>query len=167
MMCGHRQNVFIKIIGNFPFHFFKFVCYFFEVLFIFFFSLTFSTFAPKQGFSIVAPSTIVVFVKNHAIPIDFMCPFVFQLDTACLVFAQKILKRSKTHNRAAFIRFFISQTIAHHKLPACKIRVVSQIFLPSILHRRLEGQNQNFLPSHLLRQLIRGKRLAETHFRVP
>ena len=42
-----------------------------------------------------------------------------------------------------------------------------QIFFPCALHGGLEGQHQHFLPAHFLRQLIRGKGLAKTHFGIP
>ena len=42
-----------------------------------------------------------------------------------------------------------------------------QVLLPRRLHGRLEGEHENALEAHVLRELVGGERLSEAHLRVP
>ena len=97
-----------------------------------------------------------------------MDPFVLGLDAARAgVPAQIVLKRTETDERLLLVRLLIGQTAGCDELPALEIHVALQVLFPGALHRRLEGQHQHLAPAHLLRQLIGGEGLAETHLGVP
>ena len=53
------------------------------------------------------------------------------------------------------------------ELPALEVLVRQEVFLPSRLDGRLEGQHQHLRPPHLAGKLIGGEGLAEAHLGIP
>ena len=130
----------------------------------------------KQLFRVIAPCAEVVFIENHQIPVGQVNPFVIGFDTAgFLVDAHEILERTEADDGLILVGVFVLFIHAGfavvkrsgNKLPAHKIHMGQQVFLPGCLHRWLEGQNQDARVAQLLCQLVGRKGFAEAHFAVP
>ena len=123
---------------------------------------------------VVPPRTEMVLVKDHEIPVYFVHPLVLLFDGAILK-SEEVLKRTEAHDRpflVGILILFVYRVTADHfgtaqKLPALKVDVCHQVFPPCRANRRLERKHEHSLRFHLLRELVGGKRLAESHLRVP
>ena len=130
----------------------------------------------EQSFGVFLPRPKVVFVKDNQIPVDFPHPFMLGLDAArFLIHPQKVLKGAEAHNRLSGVRLpvllvnglGVRPLFPADELPAFKVQVRFQVFLPRRLHRRLEGQDERPARVQPPCQLVSGKGFAKAHFGVP
>ena len=111
----------------------------------------------------------MVLVEDHQVPVNGVNPLVLRLDQpGLLVPTQQVLEGTEIHQRLIWVtRSELSHEIGVAVLPAVEIHMAGQIFVPRVLHGRLEGHHQDPLGSHAPSELIRGEGLAKTHLRVP
>ena len=121
----------------------------------------------KELFGIVPPRAEMVFVKDHDVPVGGMYPFVLCLDAAALVGAEIVLKRAETDDGTGQVGVLVAHSVPTDELPALKVLVGHEIFLPRRLDGGLEGQHKHLFQPHSFGQLIGGKGFAEAHFGIP
>ena len=116
----------------------------------------------------VAPSPEVVLVEDNEIPVDDMKPLVLGLDVAGAVAAKQVLERAEVDDGLLGVDLRrVAPGGAREILPAIEIRMGLEIGLPRVFDRGFERDYENAGRTELLRELIRGERLAEAHLRVP
>ncbi len=97
-----------------------------------------------------------------------MNPLVPGLDVAIAIRAEQVLERAEIDQRRILGHVERAAAgIAGDVLPAIEIDMVLEVRLPRILNGGLEGDDQHALGIQLLRQLVAGEGLAETHLGVP
>ena len=96
-----------------------------------------------------------------------MYPFVLCLDAAALVGAEIVLKRAETDDGAGQVGVLVAHSVPTDELPALKVLVGHEIFLPRRLDSGLEGQHKHLFQSHSFGQLIGGEGFPEAHFGIP
>src|SRR5690606_12404395 len=85
----------------------------------------------EQLLGVFSPCTVVIFIKDHTVPVRRMDPFIFRLDAAGAWIASKvILKRTEAHKGLLLVGFLIGQTTGLDELPAFEIHMLLEIRFP-------------------------------------
>ena len=136
----------------------------FELLGRFLLVLTF-----EESFGVLTPGTEVVLVEDHQVPVDGVNPLVLGLDQAGLfVSSEEVLEGAEVDQRLIYLDFAtLIEGFRAQVLPAFKVHVACQVFMPSVLHGRFEGHDQHTFCTHAFGELVGGKGLAEAHLGVP
>ena len=89
------------------------------------------------------------------------------LDVAVGVEAEVVLKRAETDDGTGWVAILVLLALAAHELPALKIDMAIEVFLPRALDGRLEREHEHAAHAHGLGEFVGGECLAEAHLCVP